>query len=318
MIKIGGVSMDTSHPLGFAEEMEKMCMDMGYEYECNKGFRGQDEVDWFVKRFGLKGSVNEIEDMVDKVDVGFIQSCNWEKHLDLAMPFIKAGKPVFIDKPIVGSVKDVKRLRGLVKGGAKIMGASAQRYCNEIREFLAKPVEERGEVVSIFVENGVNEFDYAIHSVETCSVLAGAPAVSCKYIGAAHDAKGNPCEAYYIEYENGVTATYYSYHNVWCKCHVTIITTKGPFTYIIDNWKLYGALLREVYKELKTGKSLIPDMETIANCSLAMIAGKKSRDCMNGATVKISDLNDDDKFDGYAFEAAYSAKQKANGKLYKD
>ena len=28
MIKIGGVSLDVSHPLGFAEELEKYCMDM--------------------------------------------------------------------------------------------------------------------------------------------------------------------------------------------------------------------------------------------------------------------------------------------------
>lgn len=27
MIKIGVVSLDVSHPLGFAEEMEKYCMD---------------------------------------------------------------------------------------------------------------------------------------------------------------------------------------------------------------------------------------------------------------------------------------------------
>ena len=32
MIKIGGVSLDVSHPMGFAEELEKYCMDMKYEY----------------------------------------------------------------------------------------------------------------------------------------------------------------------------------------------------------------------------------------------------------------------------------------------
>lgn len=57
MIKIGVVSLDVSHPLGFAEEMEKYCMDMKYEYLCNKSFRGEDEASWFVKRFGLKGEV---------------------------------------------------------------------------------------------------------------------------------------------------------------------------------------------------------------------------------------------------------------------
>ena len=138
-MKIGGVSLDTSHPLGFAEELEKSGIPMRYEYECNKGFRGEEETQWFLKRFQVK-EAKTIEEMVDKVDIGFIQSCNWEKHLDLAMPFIKAGKPVFIDKPIIGSVKDANRLRELVKKGAVIYGASAMRYIKDITDFLSKPL----------------------------------------------------------------------------------------------------------------------------------------------------------------------------------
>ena len=118
MIKIGVVSIDTSHPMGFAEELEKYCMDMKYEYVCPCTFRGEDEVDWFIKRFKLKGKVERIEDMVDKVDVGFIQSCNWDKHLEQAMPFIKAGKPVFLDKPVIGNLQDAKKLLELVNSGA--------------------------------------------------------------------------------------------------------------------------------------------------------------------------------------------------------
>ena len=133
MIKIGGVSLDVSHPMGFAEELEKYCMDMKYEYVYNKGFRGDDETDWFVKRFGLQGKVDAIEEMVDKVDVGFVQSCNWDKHLDEAMPFIKAGKPVFIDKPVIGNLKDAEKLLSLVKDGAYVIGSSSARHADEIQ-----------------------------------------------------------------------------------------------------------------------------------------------------------------------------------------
>ena len=120
MIKIGLVSIDVSHPLGFAEEIEKYCMDMKYEFLCKESFRGDDEAEWFKNRFGISEIVKNIEDMADKCDIGFVQSCNWEKHLEQALPFIEKGKPVFIDKPIVGSVKDIKKLRELVKNGAVI------------------------------------------------------------------------------------------------------------------------------------------------------------------------------------------------------
>ena len=111
MVKIGGVSIDVSHPKAFSEGMLKECMNMKYEYVCDDGgFRGEEEIDWLVKKFDLAGKVKKTKDMVDKVDIGFIQSCNWEKHIDQAMPFIEKGKPVFIDKPMVGSVKDANRV----------------------------------------------------------------------------------------------------------------------------------------------------------------------------------------------------------------
>ncbi len=316
MVKIGGVTIDTSHPLCFAEELEKSCIGMKYEYFCNTGFRGQEEEDAFANRFGIK-KASTIEEMADKVDIGFIHSCNWDKHLDLAMPFVKAGKPVFIDKPIVGNLADANRLRKLVAEGAKIYGASAFRYGKEITEFLAKPVEQRGEVVSIFVLGGVNEYDYAIHSMEVASALAQSKAVSCKYVGGAKDDKGNPYENYFIEFENGVTATYGCYHNVWCPSTVVVTTTKGPVYMQLDGFVAYNYMLREVYWQMTKGESRFVDVETLINCCLAMVCGKKSRDEKGGATVKLTELTEKDGFDGNAFEATYAKAQLAKGAMYK-
>ncbi len=316
MVKIGGVTIDTSHPLCFAEELEKACIGMKYEYVCNTGFRGEEEVDAFSKRFGIK-KANTIEEMADKVDIGFVHSCNWDKHLKLAEPFVKAGTPVFIDKPIIGNLKDANKLREWVKNGAKIYGASAMRYSKEVTEFLAKPVEERGEVVSIFVEGGVNEYDYAIHSMEIASAIAQSLVTSCKFLGSAKDPKGNPCEAYFVEFENGVTATYYCYHNTWCPGQVIVMTTKGPHFMQLDGFVAYNYMLREVYKQMTKGESRLVDVETLINCCLAMVAGKKSRDELNGAKVTLDQLTETDGFDGNAFEDFYAKAQTAKGPMYK-
>ena len=315
MIKIGVVSLDVSHPLGFAEEMEKYCMDMKYEYLCNKSFRGEDEASWFVKRFGLKGEVNEIEEMVDKVDVGFIQSCNWEKHLDQALPFIKAGKPVFIDKPIVGNVKDAARLKELVKNGAKIIGSSSARYADEIQAFLKKPVSERGEILSVFGTCGVDEFNYSIHIAEILSELAGANAVEMQFLGESKTVDGKKTESYSIKYENGVMASYQTCIGAWRPFHLTVMTTTGSYQIVIDSSKIYASLLREIYKNLTGKANNIKDVDTLINSCLIMMCGKKSRDELNGTKVKIEQLTDTDGFDGYAFEKTYGAN---SSKMYKD
>ncbi len=315
MIKIGVVSLDVSHPLGFAEEMEKYCMDMKYEYLCNKSFRGDDEASWFVKRFNLKGEVKEIEEMVDKVDVGFIQSCNWEKHLEQALPFINAGKPVFIDKPIVGNVKDARRLQELVKNGAKIIGSSSARYADEIQAFLAKPISERGEVLSVFGTCGVDEFNYSIHIAEILSELAGANAVEMQFSGQSKTVDGKKVESYSIKYENGVTAYYQTCIGAWRPFHLTVMTTVGSYQIAIDSSKIYASLLREIYRKLTGRTNKIKDVDTLINSCLIMMCGKKSRDEQNGKWVKIEQLTDKDGFDGYAFEKTYGAH---SSKMYKD
>lgn len=315
MVKIGGVSLDVSHPLGFATRLEENCMALRYEYVWDKGFRKPEEVDWFVKRFGLTGKVDDISEMVDNVDVGFIQACNWEKHLDLAMPFINKGKPVFIDKPIVGSVSDITRLRELVKNGAKIMGSSSARYAEEVQKFLSEPVETRGEVVSIYGTCGIDEFNYGVHIVEILSELAGAKAVACKYVGTAKNGENDPVEIYNIRYENGVCGTYHCMHGRHQLFYITIMTTKGIRNFCIDSSKIYISLLKEIYRELGTGRSKLADIEKLINCVEIMLCGKKSRDEVSGAEVHISELGSDDKFDGYKFEAEYGAKAAV---IYKD
>lgn len=315
MFKIGCVSIDTSHPMGFAEELEKYCMDMKYEWICPETFRGKDEVEWFIKRFGLKGQVKQIEDMVDKVDIGFVQSCNWDKHLDQIEPFIKANKPVFLDKPVVGNLKDAKKLVALLDSGAKIIGSSSARHADEVQAFLKKPVSERGEVVSIFGTCGVDEYNYSIHIVEIFQEIAKSKPVSAKFNGYGTASDGHRVESYTINFENGIIATYNTFIGGWRPFHLTIVTTKGSYQIAIDSSKIYVALLREIYKYLAGRSNNLADVRDIVDCSLAMLCGKKSRDQRDGQVVKLSELDDSDAFDGYKFEKEYGA---AASKIYKD
>lgn len=316
MIRIGGVSLDVSHPKAFAENMEKYCMDMAYCYTYDHGFRTEQEAKWFVDRFGLEGKNARIEDMVDQVDVGFIQSCNWDKHLDQAMPFLEKGKPVLIDKPIVGSMKDIDRLRALVKNGARIMGSSSVRYCKEIRQFLAKSEEERGKILTIYGTSGTDEFNYSIHIVEALSQLAGARAIACRYLGQAQSTDGQRCQSYAVDYENGIQGIYSACLDVWQPFSLIVVTTKSVYPFTIDLDLIYSSLLQQIYRQLRYGESELADVETLINCTQIMLCGKKSRDQRGGARVCLEELTQEDGFDGDAFEREYA--RTANRGVYKD
>jgi DNA-binding beta-propeller fold protein YncE len=58
-----------------------------------------------VKKLGVE-IVDSIDDLVTKVDAVCLESNDGRPHLEQILPVLKAGKPVFVDKPIAGSLTD--------------------------------------------------------------------------------------------------------------------------------------------------------------------------------------------------------------------
>lgn len=308
MKKIGLVDIDVSHPKAFSAKIDELSLPMNYTGVVNYGFREADEVEAFAKSRGAT-AYKTIEEMVPHVDVGFVQSCNWDKHLGYAMPFIEAGKPVFIDKPMVGSVADVRRVRELAKNGATILGSSAMRYAPEIDAYLATLAAKGGKVLHIFVSCGIDEFNYGIHIGEIISRIAGAPVATCRYCGKSEEIDGSYTETFYATFENGIGATYAICTPTFQTFEVSIISTKGSESFRLAPLDSYGAMLSGIANALEGKESPIVDVDTITDAILMMLAGKLSRD-KGGEVVGVADLPDDLGFDGAAFEKAYAAAAK--------
>lgn len=305
MIKIGVVNIDCSHPLAFARELNKGDRAR-YKAVYNDGFRGDDEVNSFVEKEGLDRICQSVEELADCTDVGFIQGCNWDKHLEYAMPFINKGKPVFIDKPTVGNIADCQRLIDLEKNGAVILGSSSARYCNEVRAFLDKPEEERGRVLHADITVGIDEFNYAIHAVEAlCAIVEEKPR-SVKYVGRG-ERDGQTCDSYFVEFEGGATGCYHSVLGNYVSFNTVIVTTKTSYCFTIDNTKLYKALLDEICNKLEGKDNHLESMETISDSIRVALAGKCSRENGGKAIAIDSPLLEEVSFDGYEFEKGYAA-----------
>ena len=134
MIRIGVVNIDVSQPLAFSQILNQEDRAR-YVAVYNDGFRSDEEVDAFIRKRGLECRCKTVEELAEKCDIGFIQGCNWDKHLDYVEPFMKLGKPVFLDKPMVGSMKDIRKLEELMRKGLKVVGSSSLRYADELMAF---------------------------------------------------------------------------------------------------------------------------------------------------------------------------------------
>ena len=306
MIRIGVVNIDTSHPLSFSGYLRKGNRAR-YAAVYNDSFRGDEEVEAFIKKHGLDKRCASIEELADCVDVGFIQGTNWDKHLVQAQPFIDRRKPAFIDKPFVGNISDCKKVEALAAAGAKILGSSSLRYVKETTDFLAIPVEERGEIVNVYATSGVNDFDYAIHASEAIGGLLGPGAQSVTYCGCG-EKDGARAETFFVRFASGQSAVYNLCIGVWQPFEVVITTTKSTYQYRVDTGIIYHPMLDLICDAVESGASNLVPVSDLTESVRILIAGRISRE-RDGATIALMDIPDDDPgFDGAAFQDYYASK----------
>jgi len=306
MLKFGAITIDTSHPKSFCKKLAEG--ERGrYVAVFNDGFRGEDEVNAFAGFNNLK-VCSSVEELADIVDIGLVHSCNWDKHLSYVAPFIERNKPVFIDKPLVGNLKDARKLVELVNAGAKILGSSALRYCYEVQNVHATLQEHNAKILHVNVSVGTNEYDYAIHAYEMiCALLKDRP-VDARYMGTA-SIDGHACDSYFFNFACGATAVINNVTPKHTNFHTTILTDvrAADACFTVEASKLYEAMLIEVCNELEGKENLLAPIADQLIPIKAALACKASK-LAGGKTVALDDpCLEEISFDGYAFEAGYSA-----------
>lgn len=307
MIRVGTVNIDTSHPHAFAD-IFLAGERARYTAIYNDAFRTDDEVNAFVTKYGLEKRYTSLDEMAGNVDIAFIQGCNWDRHIELAAPFLKAGKPVFIDKPFVGSLEDCEKALNLSKKGAVLLGSSAMRYTYEHRSILSVPEQERGQIVHVTATVGVDEFNYAIHAVESIlGFFRGTSAESVMFTGKC-GLGGSECCSYRISFENGASGEYHICTPAWQPSTLTVVTTKTTYAVKIDSSKVYEALLGQVLDFMEGKPNDLATVEELCEATKIMLAGKQSE--KEGRTVRLDELSGEHFFDGAAFEKYYEAQQR--------
>jgi predicted dehydrogenase len=100
------------------------------------------------------------------------------QHLELAQPFLEAGIPTLIDKPLAGTMEEAKGIIAAAsRGGALLMSCSAQRYDQQL--LAAKEIINCGglgpvRAVNIVLGTGPTDLVwYVIHGIEGIATMFG-------------------------------------------------------------------------------------------------------------------------------------------------
>lgn len=129
-IRVGIIGVDTSHCIAFTKILHHPKRDDVAGFRVVAAFPGgspdippsRDRIEGFTKQLRDNENVEivgSIDELLKKVNVVLIESVDGRPHLEQVIPVLKAGKKVFIDKPIAGSLADVLRIFTLA-GEAKV------------------------------------------------------------------------------------------------------------------------------------------------------------------------------------------------------
>ncbi|MFC2171130.1 Gfo/Idh/MocA family oxidoreductase [Acidobacteriota bacterium] len=109
--------------------------------------------------------VERLEDMISHIDAILLARDDAENHYRMALPFLRAGIPIFIDKPLALSVREANKILDSQKSQDQIYTCSALRFARELM-LTDSDLIELGEVR--LIEGSVMKKweTYGVHLIE--------------------------------------------------------------------------------------------------------------------------------------------------------
>lgn len=132
MYRIGIIGTENSHALAFARLLNKE--DQGREARV-VGVYGPDPdtARQIQEETGVDFIARSPEEFHGKVDAMMITSRKGSLHYGYALPFIREGMPLFIDKPITSDWEQAKELvREAQSSGSLLTGGSGCKYAYDV------------------------------------------------------------------------------------------------------------------------------------------------------------------------------------------
>lgn len=292
-LRAGMIGLDTSHVPAFAKifnnpkntgDLAGIKVVVGYPGGTDIP-ASRDRVKGFTEQLRGMGIeiVDSIPQLLEKVDVVLIESVDGRIHLEEATPVIKAGKPLFIDKPVGGSLADAIAIYELAKKHkVPCFSSSSLRFSPSIQELRKN--EKVGDIAGAitwgscsYQEGTPDLFFYGIHGVEPLFALMGT---GCERVTRIQTKDTDVVTGLW---KDGRVGTYRGIRRNKADFGAVAFGTKG----IVHASRAggYEELCREIARFFKTGKSPVSPEETIEIFAFMEAADESKR--QGGAPVSL-------------------------------
>jgi predicted dehydrogenase len=300
VFRVGIIGLDTSHVVAFTQLMNDPAKNYGCkvvagypggspDIESSAG-RVKGYTDQLRDKFGVE-IVGSIEELCRKVDGVLLESVDGRPHLAQVKPVIAAKKPVFIDKPMAGSLADALEIFRLAKeNNVPCWSSSSLRFGPGT--IGLRNSEAVGKVMGCdafspcsLEEHHPDLYWYGIHGVEMLFTIMGP---GCESV---QRAQTKDYELVVGVWKDGRIGTFRGLRAPKSDYGSTVYGSKGIVRG--GGYEGYGHLVDEIVKFFKTGHVPVPAEETIE--ILAFMTAADESKAKNGARVELATVLEEAK-----------------------
>lgn len=230
--------------------------------------------------------VERPEDVIGKVDAVVVATDKGHEHVERARPFVEAGLPVFIDKPLTDNRRDLETFNGWVTAGKPIISSSGMRFAKEFAPYHRGATHEFGALRTVFATMAKKWETYGIHALESIYPIVGPGFASVRNTGSYER------NVVHLKHQSGIDVVItVTADQIGGSGFVTLAGTHGGVTLRSqDTYTAFKAQLESYVGFLRTGAPPVPFAETRELMQL-VIAGIESREA-GGAEVLLSSFGD--------------------------
>lgn len=266
--RVGIIGLDTSHSVAFTKALNAASPDPVYDgYKVVAAYpQGSKDIESSIKR--IPGYIEEvkklgveitssIKDLLSKVDVILLETNDGRLHLEQALEVFKAGKRMFIDKPVAGTLSDTLAIyEASKKYKIPVFSASSLRYIKGIEAIDKSKVLGADTFSPATLEKTHPDFFwYGIHGVETLYTVMGT---GCKSVSRVSTPDTDIVVGIWAD---GRTGTFRGTRTGKHDYGGTVFTQEG--NKILGPYAGYEPLLVDIIKYFKTGEVPVTPEETI-------------------------------------------------------
>jgi predicted dehydrogenase len=297
VLRAGMIGLDTSHAPAFAQllvapspppELAGVKIVAAFPGGSSDLPASADRVADYTKKLAELGIeiVGSIDELLPKVDVVFLESVDGRPHLSQALPVLRAKKPLFVDKPVAGSLADAVAIFQVARQlDVPCFSSSSLRFSPGI---LAMRDDSRvGKVLGCEAHGPCalephhpDLFWYGIHGVETLFTIMGPGCVAVSRVATPGT------DLVVGRWNDGRVGTFRGLRDGAHGYGATVFGSKGIAP--SGSYEGYQPMVVEIVKFFKTGKPPVSAEETLEIYAFMEAADESKR--QGGAPVTLESV----------------------------